>query len=173
MWFIMKNILLSSLEASSDKWIILIRLSLSGVFIFEGIQKLIFPDILGTGRFIGIGIPYAELMGPFVGFLELFFGIFILLGFLTRISSIPLIIIMLVAIFSTKIPILIGHDFAGFSLRELSRYGFWSFSHETRTDWAMLLSSIYILFIGGGRWSFDFLIEKKLEKHTTKEVAPS
>jgi uncharacterized membrane protein YphA (DoxX/SURF4 family) len=62
---------------------------------------------------------------------------------------------MLVAIFTTKIAILLGPEFMGFSLRNLDRYGFWSFSHETRTDWAMLLGAIYVMLAGGGRWSVD------------------
>ncbi len=41
--------------------------SLAFVFIFEGYQKRVFPEVLGAGRFATIGIPAAELMGPFVG----------------------------------------------------------------------------------------------------------
>ena len=37
------------------------------VFLPEGIQKLAFPEVLGAGRFAKIGIPYPEVMGPFVG----------------------------------------------------------------------------------------------------------
>jgi len=40
------------------------------VFFPEGIPKLVFPEILGAGRFANIGIPYPELMGPFVGVVE-------------------------------------------------------------------------------------------------------
>ena len=74
---------------------------------------------------------------------------------LTRLASIPLIIDMLVAILSTKIPILLGHGFWGFSLRNLPYYGFWGMFHEARTDFAMLLSSIFLLIVGGGLWSLD------------------
>jgi len=143
------------LSPGHSDWSILIRLSVAGVFIFEGIQKLIFPEILGAGRFIKIGIPNPELLGPFVGWVESICGALILLGLFSRLAAIPLIITMLVAIFTTKIAILTGTEFMGFNLRDLSRYGFWSFSHETRTDWAMLLGSIYVLLAGGGRWSFD------------------
>ena len=62
---------------------------------------------------------------------------------------------MLVAILSTKIPILLGHGFWGFSLRNLPYYGFWGMFHEARTDFAMLLSSIFLLIVGGGLWSLD------------------
>ncbi|MCO6442028.1 MAG: DoxX family protein [Nitrococcus mobilis] len=143
------------LSPGSSGWAILARLSLAGVFVFEGIQKLIFPEILGTGRFIKIGIPAPEIMGPFVGSVELICGALILIGLFSRLAAVPLIIVMIVAIVSTKIPILLGSEWLIFNLRDLSRYGFWSFTHETRTDWAMLLGALYILLAGGGRWSLD------------------
>lgn len=131
------------------------------VFIPEGIQKLVFPEILGAGRFVGIGIPYPEIMGPFVGIVELVCGFLILLGLATRIAALPLILIMLVAIISTKIPILLGYDWWIFHVRSLNRYGLWSMLHETRTDWAMLMCSLYLLVAGAGRLSIDQLIHQK------------
>jgi uncharacterized membrane protein YphA (DoxX/SURF4 family) len=145
------------LSPGESRWSILIRLTLFGVFFFEGIQKLIFPDILGAGRFAGIGIPWPEFTGPLVGWFELVCGLLIMVGLFTRLAAVPLIIIMIVAILSTKVPILLGHDWLIFHLRPLERYGFWSMAHETRTDWAMLLSALYVLLAGGGRWSLDRL----------------
>lgn len=137
-------------------WSILIRLSLAGVFIPEGLQKFTHTDILGAGRFAKIGIPYPEFFGPFVGWVELLAGFLFLAGYATRAAAVPIIITMIVAIISTKIPILLGREWGGFSLRELDRYGFLSFTHETRTDWTMLLGAIYLLLSGAGRWSLDF-----------------
>src|SRR5690348_3069405 len=93
-------------------WSILVRLLVGLVVFFpEGIQKLIFPDILGAGRFASIGIPFPEIMGPFVGVVETICGLLIIIGLFTRLAAIPLIIIMIVALLSTKVPILLGHDF--------------------------------------------------------------
>jgi putative oxidoreductase len=143
-------------------WSILVRLLVGLVVFFpEGIQKLAFPDILGAGRFANIGIPYPELMGPFVGVVEMICGALIILGLLTRLAAIPLIIIMVVAIVSTKIPILLGHDFWIFHLAKLPRYGFWTMMHEARADFDMLLGSIYLLIEGGGIWSLDALLARK------------
>jgi len=97
----------SSLRDS--KAIILIRLLVGWVFVAEGIQKFIFPDALGVGRFIKIGIPAPQIMAPFVGVVEIVFGTTILIGLLTRLSTIPLLIDMAVAISTTKIPMLL-HD---------------------------------------------------------------
>jgi len=143
------------LSPGTSAWAIFVRLSLAGVFIFEGLQKLTHPDLLGAGRFAKIGIPAPEFFGPLVGGFELVCGILFLIGFASRVAAVPIIGIMIVAIVSTKIPILLGHEWAGFSLRELDRYGFLSFTHETRTDWAMLMGALYMLCAGSGRWSVD------------------
>jgi putative oxidoreductase len=116
---------------------------------------LIFPDLLGAGRFANIGIPIPELMGPLVGTVEIICRALIILGLLTRPAAVPLIITMLVAIISTKVPILLSHDFWIFHAPKLTRYGFWSMAHEARTDFCMLLGSLYLLIAGGGRWSID------------------
>ena len=136
-------------------WSVFVRLSLAGVFIPEGLQKLTHADILGAGRFAKIGIPYAEFFGPFVGWVELITGVMFLVGYATRVAAVPIIVTMIVAIVSTKIPILLGREWGGFSLRDLDRYGFLSFTHETRTDWAMLMGAIFLLLSGAGRWSLD------------------
>jgi len=142
-------------------WSILIRLLVGLVVFFpEGIQKLTFPDILGAGRFANIGIPYPDFMGPLVGVVEMICGALIVLGFFTRLAAVPLIIIVIVAILSTKIPILLGHAFWIFHLPKLPRYGFWSMAHEARADFCMLLGSIYLLIEGGGAWSLDALLSR-------------
>jgi uncharacterized membrane protein YphA (DoxX/SURF4 family) len=140
--------------------VILIRLVVGGVFLAEGIQKFLFPGETGAGRFAKIGIPSPEVMGPFVGVVEIVCGSLILVGFLTRLAAIPLIINILVAILSTKIPILLGHGFWGFSLRAVPYGGFWGMAHEARTDFAMLLGSLFILIVGAGTWSVDAPLSK-------------
>jgi len=142
-------------------WSILVRLLVGLVVFFpEGMQKLAFPDLLGAGRFANIGIPYPELMGPFVGMVEIICGALIVLGLLTRLAAIPLIVIMIVAIVSTKIPILLGHDLWMFHVPKMARYGFWSMLHEARADLDMLLGSLYLLIEGGGAWSLDALLSR-------------
>ena len=149
------------LRTRAPGWSILIRLLIGLVVFFpEGIQKLIFPDLLGAGRFANIGIPYPELMGPFVGSVETVCGALIIIGLLTRLASIPLIIVMIVAIVSTKLPILLGHDFWIFHVQKLPRYGFWSMAHEARADFDMLLGSIYLLIEGAGMWSLDAVLAR-------------
>lgn len=141
---------------------ILIRLMVGGVFLSEGIQKFLYPAALGVGRFAKIGIPCPEIMGPFVGLVEIVFGGLLVLGLLTRLAAVPLLINISVAIFTTKLPILLGHGFWGFSLHELSRYGFWSMMHESRTDFCMWLGLVFLLIVGAGNLSLDAIIARKV-----------
>jgi putative oxidoreductase len=135
--------------------LIVIRIAVGGVFLSEGIQKFLFPNDLGVGRFIKIGIPAPQVMAPFVGVVEIVCGLLVVLGLLTRLAAIPLIIDMCVALISTKIPILLGHGFWRFGVSKLPSYGFWSMAHEARTDFAMLLGSIFLLIVGAGASSID------------------
>lgn len=115
------------------------------VFLSEGIQKFIFPAIRGAGRFEKIGLPSPDFLGSFVGAFEIICGALILIGFLTRFAAVPTLIIMFVAIFTTKIEI-------------LTNEGFWEMMHASRTDWAMLLGSLFLIIKGGGRYSADWFI---------------
>ena len=99
-------------------------------------------------------------MGPFVGVVETICGALIILGLFTKLASIPLIVIMIVAIISTKVPILLGQEVWIFHLPKLSRYGFWSMLHEARADFDMLLGSLYLLIAGGGAWSLDAVLSR-------------
>lgn len=118
------------------------------VFLSEGIQKFLFAAELGAGRFAKLGLPSPEILGPFVGSFEIGCGAFILLGLLTRLAAIPLIIIMLVAIVTTKVPTFV-------------KDGFWKTAHEGRADYSMLLGSIFLLIAGAGLWSLDAWITRR------------
>jgi len=139
---------------------ILVRLMTGSVFLSEGIQKFLYPTELAAGRFAKIGIPASQIMGPFVGACELVCGALLIIGLLTRLAAIVLLIDISVAIVSTKIPVLLGHGFWGFSLMKLPRYGFWSMMHEARTDFSMWLGLLFLLSVGAGKWSFDAAITR-------------
>ncbi len=157
----MKKLLNALLNTHASAAVILIRLSVGAIFLSEGIQKLLYPAMRGAGRFERIGFDAAEILGPFVGVFEIVCGALVLLGLATRFAALPLVVIMVMAIISTKIPILVGEDLWGFQVRELSTYGFWSMAHETRTDFAMLLGSLFLLIQGGGRWSLDAFVTRR------------
>jgi uncharacterized membrane protein YphA (DoxX/SURF4 family) len=122
--------------------VVLVRIAVGWVFLSEGIQKFLFPEALGVGRFVKIGIPWPSVSAPFVGVVETVCGALVLLGLLTRLAAVPLIIDMLVAIGTTKIPMLL-------------KSGFWAAAHEARVDGSMLLGSIFLLIVGAGAASLD------------------
>lgn len=143
------------IQTDASKSTLLIRLMVGAVFLSEGLQKFLFPAQRGTGRFEKMGFPEFETMAHLVGAFEIVAGLLILAGLLTRGGALLTFIIMTVAIIVTKIPIALGHGFGPFTVRELSDYGFWPMAHAMRTDFAMWLGSLFLLFKGGGRWSAD------------------
>jgi uncharacterized membrane protein YphA (DoxX/SURF4 family) len=142
----MKRLISTSAPAS----VILIRLMVGAVFVSEGIQKFLFAAEVGAGRFAKIGIPSPEIIAPLVGGVEIVCGSLVLLGLLTRLSTVPLIIVMLTAIATTKMPILMSD-------------GFWKMAHESRTDWSMLLGLTFLLIVGAGPWSLDALSSQSIK----------
>jgi putative oxidoreductase len=122
--------------------VVLVQLLVGLVFLSEGIQKFLFPETLGVGRFTKIGIPAPEFLAPFVGAVEIGCGLLVVLGLVTRQAAVPLLIDILVAIVTTKTPMLL-------------KSGFWATAHEARTDYSMLLGLSFLLVVGGGPWSLD------------------
>ncbi len=136
------------LRTQAPAAVILIRLMVGPVFLSEGIQKFLFPDAVGAGRFAKIGFSEPEFLARFVASFEITCGLLIVLGLLTRLAVIPTLTIMLVAIWTTKVPML--HDGR-----------FWKMAHEARTDFSMLLGSLFLLVVGAGCISLDRFISRE------------
>jgi putative oxidoreductase len=134
----MKNRIIKTFDIPT----IILRLVVGLTFLSEGLQKFIYPEILGVGRFEKIGFAHPGFWAPFTGSFEITCGILLLAGLLTRIAAIPLLIIMITAFVTTKVPILVDKDF-------------WSFAHEYRVDFAMTMLLLFLIYYGGGRLSFD------------------
>jgi len=118
------------------------RIIVGLVFLSEGIQKFLYPEIVGVGRFEKIGFENPEFWAYFVASFEVVCGALLLVGFLTRLAAIPLLTIMATALVSTKIPILLNE-------------GFWVMAHAARTDFAMTMLLIFLLIYGAGKGSVD------------------
>ena len=135
------------IQTNNSKTTIIIRLIVGSVFRSEEKKKFLLPAIRGAGRFEKIGLPSPEFLGFFVGSFEILCGVLILIGLLTRLASIPTLVIMLIALATTKMEVL-AYD------------GFWQMMHGIRTDWAMLLGSLFLILKGGGKWSIDTMFMK-------------
>ena len=154
------------LSSSAPAATVLVRLLVGWVFLSEGVQKFLFAAELGAGRFARIGIPAPQVMGPFVGAVEIVAGLLVLLGLLTRPAAAVLLINISVAILSTKVPILLGREFWLFSLPKLGRYGSWSMAHEARTDLCMWLGCLFLILVGAGTLSLDAALSRRPRKPT-------
>lgn len=119
----------------------LLRLLVGWVFLSEGIQKFLYPAALGAGRFAHIGIPAPHFTAPLVGTVEIVCGALLILGLSTALAAVPLLIVISVALATTKLPML--------------KHGFWAAMHEGRTDLCMFLGLIAILLLGAGSFALD------------------
>jgi putative oxidoreductase len=119
------------------------RLVVGWVFLLSGWGKL-HNLAQVTENFIGWGIPWPHVLTPFVSGVELFGGLFLLLGFLTRISAGALGITMIVAIASAKwgdvdsLGTLLGFD---------------------ETEYLALF--LWLAIAGAGMLSVDYLLERR------------
>jgi putative oxidoreductase len=135
-------------KTNNYKAFFIVRLILGYVFLVAGLQKFIFPETMGPGRFEDMGYGSPEFTAYFVGSFEVLCALLMLLGLATRLAAIPLIIIMLVAIATTKIPDLADGDF-------------WRFAHRVRLDLSMLLTALFVLISGSDRFSLDHKLFNK------------
>jgi putative oxidoreductase len=118
------------------------RIVVGWEFLWSGWGKLNnLPQI--TENFIGWGIPFPHVLTPFVSGVEFFGGLFLLLGFLTRISAGALGVTMVVAIKSAKwadvdsLETLLGFD---------------------ETEYLALF--LWLAIAGAGRVSLDWVLQR-------------
>lgn len=121
---------------------IVARLMVGLVFLSEGIQKFLFPVADGAGRFAKLGIPHLQFFGPCVGSTEIICGALLIIGLLTRLTTLPLMIVILIAIYTTKVPTLIDK-------------GFRAAAHDGRADFSMLMGLIFLPIFEAGKYSAD------------------
>jgi len=139
---------MKTIKTSEDSAVLVMRIIVGLIFLTEGIQKFLFPELLGPGRFAKIGFSHAEFWAYFTACFEITCGSLVLLGLLTRVASVPLLIIMITAFVTTKWPMLMSK-------------GIWVMAHEYRTDFAMTLLAAFLAFHGGGKYSCDAVFRKK------------
>jgi len=123
--------------------ILLIRLAVGLIFLTQGILKYIDPN-MGVVRFTKIGFPHPYFTAHFVGTFEIMCGGLVLFGLWTRLVAIPLLVVIMTAIATTKVPELFRPN-----------QGFWFMVSDARTDFAMFCSLIFLIIVGGGSWALD------------------
>jgi len=135
------------LGTEDETKIIFLRLIVGLVFIIEGILKFLYLEAYGPSFFNEIGFRYAFFWAYFTGAFEITCGFLVLIGLFTRIASIPLLIIMIIALITTKLPL-------------LESRGLWTFAHEYRLEFSLTVLLVLLIIYGGGKWSGDLKIFK-------------
>ncbi len=143
----------------APKATIVLRLMAGGVFLWEGLLKFVYLN-QGVGRFTKLGMPMPEVLAPAIALLEIGGGLLLMMGFGTRLLSIPFIVEMIVAILSTKISLYLGTS--PLPLPPVPpKIGIWAVLHEIRSDYAQIMTCIFLLAAGPGPWSLDALLRRR------------
>ena len=150
---------------SAPRSTVLIRLMAGGVFFWEGVLKFVYTN-QGVGRFTKLGIPFPGPTAHFVAVLEIVGGMLLIAGFLTRVIAVPFIIEMIVAILSTKISLYLGTSPLPLPPSP-PQIGAWAVLHEIRSDYAQIMSVLFLLIAGPGPWSVDALLHRARTRRTT------
>jgi len=145
-----------------------VRLMAGAVFLSEGILKFVYPN-QGVGRFTKLGLPWPEFTATFIGTLEILGGALLIAGLLTRVFAIAFIVEMMVAIVTTKISLYLGTSPLP-PPPAPPKLGFWAVMHETRSDWAQLLSCAFLLAAGPGPWSLDARLRRARGAHLPRRA---
>ncbi|MGE5106887.1 MAG: DoxX family protein [Sphingobacteriales bacterium] len=136
--------------------ILIIRLMTGSVFFWEGILKFDYVN-QGAGRFTKLGFPFPETTAHIIATGEIIGGLFIVVGLFTRITTFYFIIQMIVAVLSTKIDLYFGTSPLPLPPAP-PKMGIWAVLHEIRSDYAQILTCLFLLIEGAGRMSIDFII---------------
>lgn len=136
----------------------LVRIAVGSVFLSSGLVKFLYEN-QGPGRFAKIGFPRASALAAFIGATEVICGTLVVLGLLVRLAALPLVADMLVAIVTTKLPLLFG---AGPEpVAAAPKIGLWAFAYQARLDVTMLLSCGFLVVAGAGLFSLDSLLSRR------------
>lgn len=146
---------------------LLLRLMAGGVFFWEGILKFVYVN-QGIGRFTKLGMPFPHFTAAFIGYLEIIGGVLLLSGLMTRLIAIPFVAEMIVAMLSTKISLYLGTSPLPLPPSP-PQVGFWAVLHEIRSEYAQILTVLFLLINGPGKWSLDAVLLRRRTKRSVSE----
>ena len=135
-----------------------IRAVTGAVFVVSGLLKFLYEN-QGVGRFTKIGLPSPALLSSFVGGVELLCGALLLVGLFTRLAAVPLAIDMVVAIVTTKAPLLFGPGPE--PVAAPPKVGLLAFAYQARLDVTMLVACGYLVAVGAGLLSLDAWLARR------------
>jgi uncharacterized membrane protein YphA (DoxX/SURF4 family) len=143
--------------------VLLLRLMAGGVFFWEGLLKFVYVN-QGVGRFTKLGFPMPETTAHFVAVTEIIGGLLLLAGLFTRLVALYFVFEMLVAILTTKIALYLGTSPLPLPPAP-PKAGFWAVLHEIRSEYAQLLTCLFLVAVGAGTRSLDRVFSKNNRLH--------
>jgi putative oxidoreductase len=150
----------SILRTDAPTAVLLVRLAVGFTFLVAGSGKL--RDLTSTsGFFEGLGFPIPAELAAMVGTFEVTGGTLVLIGLATRIAVLPLMAVMIMAILSTKLPMLVGGPVGPFAAPRGPNAGTAAFLTASRLDFSMLMATTFLLIVGAGKTSLDALITRR------------
>jgi uncharacterized membrane protein YphA (DoxX/SURF4 family) len=152
---------------SAPRATLALRLMAGGVFFWEGLLKLVYAN-QGVGRFTKLGMPAPELVANATAILEIGGGLLLIGGLFTRFIAVPFIVEMLVAMLATKVSLYLGTSPLPLPAA-LPKVGLWAVLHEVRSEYAQIMTSVFLLAAGPGPWSLDAWLARR--KRDGAEVA--
>lgn len=157
----------SPLPVPSNWYAIPLRLVLGYGFFEHGWAKL----SRGPEGFIGIldaiGLPFPELLGWATVVVEIVGGLMILAGAFVPLAALPMIVILLVAIFTVHLP----NGFSSIKLQAFDAAGAHFGQPGYETDLLYMAGLIALSIAGAGPFSVDRWIAKRLgDRERTKRV---
>jgi uncharacterized membrane protein YphA (DoxX/SURF4 family) len=153
---------------SGPRAAIAIRLMAGGVFFWEGLLKFAYAN-QGIGRFTKLGLPVPDVLAPAIAVLEIGGGLLLMTGLGTRLISLPFIVEMIVAMLATKVTLYLGTSPLP-KPPSPPQAGLWAVLHEIRSDYAQIMSCIYLLAAGPGPWSLDALLARRRQARAAEPL---
>jgi putative oxidoreductase len=138
-------------KRQTDVGLAILRVVIGAIFVAHGGQKIFVFGFDGVaGAFSQMGIPMAGILGPFVALVELFGGLALITGLLTRIASLGLLSTMVVAILQVHL-----------------KNGFFA---PTGIEFPLSLlgSTALIAIAGAGSYSLDRMIDSRRPKENAE-----
>ena len=147
--------------------ILLLRLMAGSVFFWEGFLKLVYANQC-VWLFINLGFPFPEATAHFIAVGEIVGGLLLIVGLATRFTAFYFIVQMIVAVLTTKISLYLGTSPLPMPPAP-PKMGIWAVLHEIRSDYAQILTCLFLLIEGAGRRSLDFIISTSKKVYSIGE----